>query len=183
MKLTRKTAIVVCTLFLAAGTALLYAPAGAREDATSSAPPPQTPPVGGHEAFDTRTPLPLTAMMAEHQKQNMRDHLAAVQEIVAALAVDDMLAVEKAAARIGYSDTMAQMCQHMGAGAPGFSEMALTFHRTADTIADAARGGDRKAVATALAATLSTCVGCHAAYRQQVVDEATWHRLADQSAR
>jgi hypothetical protein len=116
-------------------------------------------------------------MMAEHQKRNMRDHLAAVQEIVAAFAADDMSAVEKAARRIGYSDTMAQMCQHMGAGAPGFTEVALAFHRTADTIADAAQRGDRKAATAALAATLRTCVGCHATYRQQVVDEVTWQRL------
>ncbi len=61
--------------------------------------------------------------------------------------------------------------------------MALTFHRTADTIADAAQRGDRKAATAALAATLSTCVGCHAAYRQQVVDEATWQRLTGGSAR
>jgi cytochrome c556 len=130
-----------------------------------------------HEALDTRTPLPLTAMMAEHQKRNMRDHLAAIQEIVAALAADDMSAVEKAARRIGYSATMAQMCQHMGAAAPGFTDVALAFHRTADTIADAAQRGDRKAVTGALAATLGTCVGCHATYQQQVVDETTWQRL------
>ena len=183
MRLTRKTVMVVCTLILAAGAGLLYPVAGAAEDATSSVLPPQTPFAAGHEALDTRTPLPLTAMMAEHQKQNMRDHLAAVQEIVAALAADDMSAVEKAARRIGYSDSMAQMCQHMGAGAPGFTDMALTFHRTADTIADAAQRGDRRAAITALAATLSTCVGCHAVYRQQVVDEATWQRLTNGSAR
>jgi hypothetical protein len=174
--------MVVWTLILAAGPALPCPPAGAAEDATFSAPPQQTPFAAGQGALDTRTPLPLTAMMAEHQKQNMRDHLAAVQEIVAALAVDDMPAVEKAARRIGYSDSMAQMCQHMGAGAPGFTDMALTFHRTADAIADAARGGDRKAATAALAATLSTCVGCHAAYRQQVVDEATWRRLTTEPA-
>jgi hypothetical protein len=138
---------------------------------------------GGREGLDARTPLPLTAMMAEHQKRNMRDHLAAVHEIVAALAADDLPSAEKAARRIGYSDDMAQMCRHMGAGAPGFTDMALTFHRTADTIAAAAERGDRQAATAALAATLSTCVGCHAAYKQEVVDEATWRRLTDGSAR
>lgn len=125
------------------------------------------------DVLDTHTPLPLTAMMAAHQKANMRDHLAAVQEIVAALAAEDLAAVEKAARRIGYSDTMAQMCQHMGAGAAGFTDMALAFHRTTDTIAEAAQRGDRKAATGALATTLGTCVGCHAVYRQQVVDGAT----------
>jgi len=41
------------------------------------------------DKMDTRRPLPLLPMMANHQKQNMRDHLLAVQEIVAALATDD----------------------------------------------------------------------------------------------
>lgn len=128
-------------------------------------------------ASDTRQPLPLPAMMAEHQKQNMRKHLAAVQAIVAAIARDDMDAVEKAAASIGYSEAMGQMCEHMGAAAPGFTAMALNFHHTADTIGAAARHGDRAGVLSALDRTLQTCVGCHAKYRQEVVDEDTWKKL------
>jgi cytochrome c556 len=126
---------------------------------------------------DARQPLPLTAMMAAHQKQNMREHLAAVQAIVAAIARDDLEGVAKAAAALGYSQAMGQMCEHMGAAAPGFTPMALDFHHTADTIGDAARRGDRAAVLTALGGTLQTCVACHAAYRQEIVDEETWQRL------
>jgi cytochrome c556 len=133
-------------------------------------------------AADTRKPLPLPAMMAEHQKQNMREHLAAVQTIVAAIGRDDMEGVTKAAARIGYSESMGQMCEHMGAATPGFTAMALNFHRTADTIGEAARRGDRAGVLTALDRTLQTCVGCHATYRQEVVDEATWRRLTAEAA-
>lgn len=132
-------------------------------------------------AGDARQPLPLTAMMADHQKANMRQHLEAIQHIVAALARDDMAGVEKATKEIGLSESMGQMCEHMGAGAPGFTPMALNFHRTADGIAAAARTGDRKAVLDALDATLQTCTGCHAAWRQEVVDEATWQRLAKES--
>lgn len=106
-------------------------------------------------------------MMAEHQKQNMRDHLATIQAIVGAIAHDDMGAVAAAAGRIGSSAAMTQMCEHMGAAAPGFTPMALNFHRTADTIGEAARSGDRQSVLAALDQTLQTCVGCHAAYRQR----------------
>ena len=127
--------------------------------------------------MDTRTPVPLLPMMAEHQKQQMRSHLVAVQEIVAALAKDDFAGVEAATSKIGYSDSMAQMCMHMGAGAPGFTPTAITFHKTADTIGAAAKKKDRGAVLAALDATLNTCVGCHAAYKQQIVDEATWRKL------
>lgn len=124
--------------------------------------------------LDGRTPLPLMPMMAHHQKQNMRDHLVAVQEVVAALAAEDFPAVERAAARIGYSEQMAAMCTHMGAGAPGFTDQAMNFHHTADTIAEAAKRKDAKAVASTLGATLRTCTGCHATYRQDVVDRETW---------
>lgn len=147
--------------------------------ATSSA---VTAPTAGSAAdaldrMDTRAPVPLLPMMANHQKQNMRDHLVAVQEIVAALATDDFAAVERAAGRIGFSEQMGQMCTHMGAGAPGFTEQALNFHHTADRISAAARDRDRARVMTELGATLQTCTSCHAAWKQQVVDEPTWTRL------
>lgn len=126
--------------------------------------------------MDRREPVPLLPMMALHQKENMRDHLLAVQEIVVALSKDDYASVENAARRIGYSDSMAQMCTHMGAGAPGFTEQGIAFHRAADRILEAARQGDRQRVLAELGATLATCTSCHAKWKQQVVDEATWQR-------
>lgn len=129
------------------------------------------------DKMDTRAPVPLLPMMANHQKQNMRDHLVAVQEIVAAIATDDFAGVERAAGRIGFSEQMGQMCTHMGAGAPGFTEQALNFHHTADRIGAAARDRDRGRVLTELGATLQTCTSCHATWKQQVVDEPTWTRL------
>jgi hypothetical protein len=135
------------------------------------------------DQMDARSAVPLVPMMANHQRQSMRDHLLAVQEIVVAASTDDFTAIEQAAGRIGFSEQMGAMCTHMGAGAPGFTERALDFHRTADTIAAAARAHDRDAVMRALGATLQTCTGCHATFRQSVVDEATWNRLASTSAR
>jgi hypothetical protein len=131
----------------------------------------------GFEAPDQRVPVPLLPRMAEHQRENMRDHLAAVEEIVASLSAQDFGAVERSAARIGYSEQMGQMCAQMGTGAPGFTEMALHFHRTADTISTAARQRDAKAVLEAVSTTLRICVGCHATYRQQIVDAATWKEI------
>jgi hypothetical protein len=134
-------------------------------------------PMTSMSAADARRPLPLLAAMAAHQRENMREHLAAVQAVVGAIGRDDMDAVAEAAARLGYSEAMGRMCEHMGAAAPGFTAMALDFHRTADTIGDAARRGDRAGALSALDRTLQRCVACHAAYRQEVVDEETWHRL------
>jgi hypothetical protein len=123
------------------------------------------------ERLDKRKPVPLSPMMANHQKQNMREHLEAVQGIVSSLSRDDFAGVEKAAKTMGYSEEMKQMCTHMGAGAPGFTDTAINFHKTADTIAEAARFKNRAAVLQALDATLKTCTGCHVQFRQQIVDE------------
>ncbi|MFO0980763.1 MAG: hypothetical protein U1E76_03270 [Planctomycetota bacterium] len=104
--------------------------------------------------------MPLLPMMAQHQKENMRAHLTAVREMVAALATDDFAKIATAASSIGYSEQMAMMCSRMGAATAGFADVAIRFHQTADTIADAARHEDRKGVLAALDATLQQCVGC-----------------------
>jgi hypothetical protein len=119
----------------------------------------------------------MLPMMAEHQKQNMRDHLLAVQQIVDAVARDDLPAADKAASRLASSETMGRMCTHMGAAAPGFTEQALAFHRTADDIGAAARDGDARRTLSALSKTLAACTGCHARWKQRVVDETTYSSL------
>jgi hypothetical protein len=133
------------------------------------------------DAIDTRVPVPLLPMMANHQKQNMREHLHAVQEIIAAVGASDFEGVARAAATIGYSEPMGQMCNHMGAGAPGFTAQALRFHHTADKISAAAQSRDMAAVLTALNETLATCTGCHSAFKQRVVDETTWAALVGEA--
>ena len=178
-----RTELLVVALFAVAGAGCYEgsAPAAPLKPAPSTTA--ATPSAAELAAkMDTRTPVPLLPMMAEHQKQQMRSHLGAVQEIVAALAKNDFADVEAATKKIGYSDSMAQMCTHMGAAAPGFTPTAITFHKTADTIGAAARKKDRGAVLAALNATLNTCVACHAAYKQQIVDEATWTQLTSTAA-
>lgn len=121
------------------------------------------------DKLDERRPVPLLPMMAQHQKQNMREHLEAVQEVVAGAATGEFDKVAVAAGRLGYSEHMGRMCEHMGAGAPGFTEQALSFHHTADEIAAAAAKRDGTAVLNALSKTLSACTSCHATYKQQLV--------------
>lgn len=130
------------------------------------------------DQLDAREPVPLLPMMANHQKQNMRDHLAVVQEIVAAVAKQDFVGVQKSVARIGYTERMGQMCTHMGTGSPGFTDAALAFHHSADEIGAAAARHDAGAVLAALSKTLAHCTSCHATYKQRVVDDATWSALA-----
>jgi hypothetical protein len=134
------------------------------------------------DEMDTRVAVPLLPVMANHQKQNMRDHLLAVQEIVLAVGRENFAGIESAAGRLGFSPELGQMCTHMGAGTKGFTEQALAFHHTADSIGVAARQHDRGAVMKALGATLQACTGCHETFRQRVVDDATWSRLTSNAA-
>lgn len=120
-------------------------------------------------ALDYRQPVPLAPMMAWHQKQNMMQHLVAIQRITAGLAEEDWSEISSASALIESSDEMQQMCEHMGAGADGFAALALDFHSRADAIGSAARAQDGAAVLWATAHTLKACTGCHAGYRQEVV--------------
>lgn len=180
--------VALCLIALAAASACDSTPepgTGTSTGAPASGGDRPSPAPAPHEALDrmdTRLAVPLLPMMANHQKQNMRDHLVAVQEIVSGAGASDFAAIEKAAGRIGYSEQMGQMCSHMGAGAPGFTDKALEFHRSADRIGDAARKKDMTGVWKALGETLATCTGCHATYKQHVVDEATWSAATGQGA-
>lgn len=124
--------------------------------------------------LDPRLPVPLQPMMAWHQKQNMQQHLVAIQRITAAVAEEDWPEVAAASTLIESSPQMQMQCEHMGAGAEGFTEMALDFHHRADAIGEAARQEDGPAVLKATAHTLEACTTCHARYRQDVVDAETW---------
>jgi hypothetical protein len=130
------------------------------------------------EQLDGRKPLPLLPMMANHQKQNMREHLVHVQQLVRGLANDDFAAVEEAARGLGSSEQMGKTCTHMGAAAPEFTQQALAFHQIADGIAVAAGTRDAIGVLSALDATLRACTACHASWQQRVVDEAAWREVA-----
>jgi cytochrome c556 len=98
---------------------------------------------------------------------------------LAAVSAGDFSTVETNASRIGFSEEVGQMCERMGAGAPGFNEMALNFHHTADTITVPAKARDSAATLKAVSATLQTCVACHAVYRQQIVDASEWEKLLE----
>jgi hypothetical protein len=173
------SAALALTLLAAACQNKASAPAAAQQQ--------QPPATGASEPsaelarLDQRTPVPLQPMMAWHQKQNMMDHLAAIQRITDGIAREDWEAVASAAKPIESSPQMQQMCQHMGAGARGFTEMALEFHHRADAIGEAARAGDRVAVLQATSNTLQACTNCHAAFRQEVVSAAEWQRRTGQA--
>lgn len=125
---------------------------------------------------DTRKPLPLTAMMAEHQKQNMREHLEAIRDLTEAFVSKNFKQIEDAGKRLGTSPEMKMMCDHMGRGAPGFTEMALKMHSEADKIVFAAQKKDLKGVMVATNRTLHSCTACHAVFKQEILSEENWRK-------
>ena len=190
--LTGCLALVGCDRSETAAESADDSPEAEAKQAETSEPKPhdqKTPPRPGagdaittfHE-MDGRTPLPLTPMMANHQRANMRDHLVAIQQIVGAAADKDFDGIEKAAQKIGSSPQMKQMCNHMGAGAEGFTEKALGFHETADGIIEAAKQKDYEGVMGALGETLGTCTSCHAEYKQKVVTDEVWRKKTGMGA-
>jgi hypothetical protein len=126
--------------------------------------------------MDTRKPLPLTAMMAEHQKQNMRGHLEAIRDLTEAFISKNFKMIEDAGKRLGSSSEMKMMCEHMGMGADGFTEMALRMHSEADKITEAGQKKNLKAAMVATNQTLQRCTACHAAFKQEVLSEEDWKK-------
>jgi cytochrome c556 len=140
-----------------------------------------TDPTAELNQLDTRTPVPLLPHMALHQKQNMREHLEAVQAIIGALSKKDFKFVEVAASKMGFTPAMGKMCERMGAGAEGFSERAIKFHRSADDIVSFAKKSDQAGVLKSLNSTLTQCTSCHSTYRQQLVDQKTYDAFASKT--
>jgi hypothetical protein len=130
-----------------------------------------------NRAPDLRKPLPLLEFMAEHQKQNMREHLEAIRDLVGGFAKNDFKIIHKASLRLGSSPQMSMMCNHMGQGAPGFTPLALKMHAEADKITLAAEKKDLTGAIAATERTLQSCTNCHSAFKQQIVSEQEWNKL------
>jgi hypothetical protein len=120
--------------------------------------------------LDTRTPEPLSPAAAWEQKQKMMAFLEAIQQITDALAAEDWEAVARASSTLGTSPQLRPKCKQPSNGAGAIATMALEFRCRADAIGDAARERDRAAVLRATSNTLQACNGCHAVFRQDVVN-------------
>ena len=182
MKLLFSTAAMVPLFFFVGCHDDDSAPAAARQaDPGTPANVAASLPTDELAQLDHRQPVPLQPMMAWPQKQNMMQHLVAIQRITDGLAREDWEEITRASTLLEDSPQMRQMCEHMGAGAEGFTEMALDFHGRADAIGEAARARDGAAVLRATSNTLQACTGCHAAFRQEIVDAATWKARTGQA--
>jgi len=137
-------------------------------------------------APETRKLLDFPPPMREHMLSNMRGHLLALNEILAALSIGDgakagkiaetRLGVESpgAAACVPNSGTTGGATHDMAAMMAKFMPeemraLGLTMHESASEFArEAAKapaGGDLKPALAALARVTQSCAACHAEYR------------------
>ena len=137
-------------------------------------------------APDTRKLLDFPAPMREHMLSNMRGHLQALNEILAALSIGDVAKAGKIAeTRLGVESPGAAACvpnsgttdhspHDMAAMMAKFMPedmraLGLTMHESASEFArEAAKsqtGGDLKPALAALARVTQSCAACHAEYR------------------
>jgi hypothetical protein len=106
-------------------------------------------------------------MMQQHMLANMRDHLAAINEILIYLGNDDLeSAAETAEYRLGMSSLESHGASHMARFMPEEMRQAgATMHRAASRFALKAQEGDVFSAYRALSDITSACVACHSAYR------------------
>lgn len=133
---------------------------------------------------DNRLVVDLPGPMHERMEANMRAHLEAIGEIVAALSAGDGAKAGKIAdERLGVASMGAAACKPGAAsGAMGdmpammakhmpeeMRAMGMTMHESASNFAEAARkiapGGDVKPALAELAKVTRNCAACHSAYR------------------
>ena len=129
--------------------------------------------MAGGPAADTRERVQMPPMMAAHMLANMRDHLAALQEISEALSRDAFEEASRTAeTRLGMSSLQAHGASHMAGFMPqGMRTLGTEMHKAASRLAVAAQNadvtGDLKPVLGALSEVTAACVACHAGYRVQ----------------
>lgn len=115
---------------------------------------------------DNRQTLSLSEAQRSHVLEEMRALLSGTQNILAALATDDMALVAKSARPLGLG--MAHKAEdHMKSVLPkAFMQMGVSLHQDFDLIAtDAESKRDPKLTLRQLGDAMTKCVACHDTYR------------------
>jgi hypothetical protein len=122
-------------------------------------------------AEDARQLVEFPPMMLEHEMSNMRDHLATLQKIQAALGAGQFdEAGSLAEKRLGLSSFELHGARHVAPYMPeGMQAIGTEMHKAASRFAievnKAAATGDLRPAIAALGEVTQKCVACHAAYR------------------
>lgn len=118
------------------------------------------------KSADGRTAIVLAPAERDLVLAEMRGFVAALQQISAALAKDDMQAVAKAARGIGMAMSHEVPPALIGKLPLEFKQLGFATHADFDQIAqDATDLGDPRHTLDQLGSTLGRCVACHSTYR------------------
>ncbi len=121
--------------------------------------------MGAGEGGDARTSLGLPAPMRAMQKKMMREHLQAINDIVALIAAGNFdTASGIAHKKLGLTPEMKKMCDMFAND--DFRRLGLAFHKSADELGEVLKTGDTKKSLNALHTVMNSCVQCHATFRQ-----------------
>ncbi|MGB0849550.1 MAG: hypothetical protein ACPGSM_22635 [Thiolinea sp.] len=128
--------------------------------------------MSGAIAEDKRQLLNFPPMMRDHMLQNMRDHLMALQEIQAFMAVSEYeKAADVAETRLGMSSLDNHGASHMAQMMPKpMQDIGTAMHKAASRFAVTIQeisvdDSDLRPALKGLAEITQQCVACHAAYR------------------
>ena len=124
-------------------------------------------PVDSIASNDSRVAVELPQMMQQHMLSNMRDHLAAINEILIYLGKDELeKAAETAEYRLGMSSLESHGASHMAQFMPeGMRQAGSAMHQAASRFALKAQEGEVLSAYKALSDITSACVTCHAGYK------------------
>lgn len=116
---------------------------------------------------DDRQLVQLPEKMQQHMMANMRDHLVAINDILANMADGNTdKAAEIAESRLGMSSLGLHGAGHMAGFMPqGMREAGASMHKAASHFALKVEEGEPLPAYRALAGLTSACVACHAGYR------------------
>lgn len=116
--------------------------------------------------LDKREVLVLTPMQREHVLSEMRALLSGVQNILGALAEDDIQAVAGIARPLGRSMAGKAEDHLKGVLPKHFMQLGMDVHHDFDSIAALAESGaDGKAILSELSRSMKKCQACHAHYQ------------------
>lgn len=116
---------------------------------------------------DSRQLVQLPEMMQQHMMSNMRDHLAAINEILLNLSSGEMdQAAEIAEQRLGMSSLQSHGANHMAKFMPqAMRDAGTSMHQAASRFSVIAQEGELLPAYKMLSEVTSACVACHTGYR------------------
>lgn len=157
-----------CARFILMAAALTFTPAMGTGMAQPAHPPATGMEITGSPTVpDSRISLKLEPAQREALKATMREHLDAIEAVIAAVAEENYRkASEIAHKELGFPTHHEAMQREQGASLPEkYQELAIKHHQAAEDLAEAIQTKEMKRILRKLDETIKACLDCHRAYK------------------